>query len=65
MSMSDSCSIWLENEQKTTSTGRSLAGTLYSLPLTVLLTGELGAGKTTFLKGFAEGDYELCKHGKL
>ena len=53
--MSDSCSIWLENEQKTTSTGRSLAGTLYSLPLTVLLTGELGAGKTTFLKGFAEG----------
>lgn len=55
MSIIDSCNIWLENEQKTVSAGRSLAGTLYSVPLTILLTGELGTGKTTFLRGFAEG----------
>lgn len=35
--------------------GKSLASTLYTLPITILLTGELGSGKTTFLNGFSEG----------
>jgi len=37
------------------SAGISLARTLYTFPLTILLTGELGVGKTTFMQGFAEG----------
>jgi len=39
----------------TADAGRSLARTLYDLPCEILLSGELGAGKTTFLKGFARG----------
>lgn len=46
--------IWLSNAESTHSCGRSLAATLYSRPITVLLSGELGSGKTTFLKGFSE-----------
>jgi len=33
----------------------SLAHTLYNTPVTILLSGELGSGKTTFLNGFSEG----------
>ena len=46
--------IWLENTSKTRSAGRYLAHTMYDVPITICLTGELGAGKTTFLQGFAE-----------
>ena len=36
-------------------TGRSLAKSIYPRSLDIVLEGELGAGKTTFIKGFAEG----------
>jgi len=40
--------------EETTALGRSLAAQL-SPPKLVVLTGDLGAGKTTFIKGIAEG----------
>jgi tRNA threonylcarbamoyladenosine biosynthesis protein TsaE len=55
MSIVESSKHWLENHESTDSVGRSLAASLYDLPVTILLRGELGAGKTTFLKGFAKG----------
>lgn len=53
--MKDSATIWLPDAKSTRSAGVSLAATLYRTPLTVTLTGELGAGKTTFLQGFLLG----------
>jgi tRNA threonylcarbamoyladenosine biosynthesis protein TsaE len=55
MSKPDICRISLPDAERTRSCGRSLALSLYLQPLTVLLRGELGAGKTTFLQGFAKG----------
>lgn len=46
--------ITLADASKSRSAGGSLAGTLYGFPVDILLTGDLGAGKTTFLQGFAE-----------
>lgn len=51
---SEIVNLWLPNEQKTRIAGGSLAYTLYGFPLTIFLQGDLGAGKTTFLQGFAE-----------
>lgn len=48
--MIDSVRILLPTEQNTILAGRSLAHTLYTFPVTLFLEGELGAGKTTFLK---------------
>ncbi|MEK7218225.1 MAG: tRNA (adenosine(37)-N6)-threonylcarbamoyltransferase complex ATPase subunit type 1 TsaE, partial [Patescibacteria group bacterium] len=45
----------LPKAENTLHAGASLARTLYGMPLTVLLRGELGAGKTTFFQGFAKG----------
>lgn len=53
--MTDNASIWLSDAKMTHSCGSSLARSLYDLPVTIELTGELGAGKTTFLQGLAEG----------
>lgn len=55
MSIFSSCSSIGKNASETASIGHSLAHSLYRRPLTVLLTGELGAGKTTFAQGFAAG----------
>ncbi|HCI03308.1 MAG: tRNA (adenosine(37)-N6)-threonylcarbamoyltransferase complex ATPase subunit type 1 TsaE [Candidatus Peribacteraceae bacterium] len=51
----DKVSIRLSDAKTTESAGRSLAYSIYQTPLTISLIGELGAGKTTFLQGFAEG----------
>ena len=53
--MSEIIQIRLDNAEKTQIAGESLAHCLYNTPLTILLNGELGAGKTTFLQGFAKG----------
>jgi len=47
--------IWLRDAKNTHFCGKSLADTLYETPITILLIGELGSGKTTFLNGFSEG----------
>lgn len=52
--MDDSVTLWLEDAQKTLSAGASLVHTLYHIPVTIWLKGELGAGKTTFLQGFGQ-----------
>ena len=49
--MTESIKIWLRDEQSTISTSESLARSLYSCPVTILLSGPLGAGKTTFVRG--------------
>ncbi|TSC57677.1 MAG: YjeE family ATPase [Candidatus Peregrinibacteria bacterium Greene0416_19] len=53
--MIDTCNMWLPSAEITGAVGRSLARTLYRFPVTVLLAGDVGAGKTTFLQGFAQG----------
>jgi len=53
--MPEKMQIQLDNAQKTQIAGESLAKSIYNTPLTILLNGELGAGKTTFLQGFAKG----------
>ena len=55
MSIYSDCSITALKSEETVISGRSLANSLYGENLTILLTGELGAGKTTFAQGFAQG----------
>ncbi len=52
--MSENVQLRLENPKKTHFAGISLAKSLYG-PVTILLKGELGAGKTVFLQGLAKG----------
>jgi tRNA threonylcarbamoyladenosine biosynthesis protein TsaE len=53
--MTDTVDIWLSDAKITKFCGSTLAHSLYSPPHDILLEGELGAGKTTFLQGFAAG----------
>lgn len=53
--MYDECIVLASSPQKTALAGRSLAASLSVFPVTVALAGPLGAGKTTFTQGFAEG----------
>lgn len=46
--------VTTRSEEETSRTGRDLAGTL-APGAVVLLTGDLGAGKTAFVRGLAEG----------
>jgi tRNA threonylcarbamoyladenosine biosynthesis protein TsaE len=54
--MFDTCTIQAVDEKQMRKSGHSLACSLYSRSdSTIVLRGELGAGKTTFVQGFAEG----------
>jgi tRNA threonylcarbamoyl adenosine modification protein YjeE len=55
MSSTDAIEIRLGNAEKTTQSGRSLAQSLYGFPAHISLEGPIGAGKTTFVQGFAAG----------
>ncbi len=52
-SMPQTLHITLPNSEATQRAGSSLANTLYTLPVDIFLTGELGVGKTTFVSAFA------------
>ena len=51
-SIIDRCNLWLPDAQSSRVTGQSLASTIYDFPLTIGISGSLGAGKTTVLQGF-------------
>ncbi len=53
--MFDSCTLQAGNDEQMRKIGTSLAQTVYRTPGTIVLRGELGAGKTTFVQGFAKG----------
>jgi tRNA threonylcarbamoyladenosine biosynthesis protein TsaE len=55
MSIVDHCNLKADNVDMMRKVGQSLAKTIYVRPLTILLSGELGAGKTTFVQGLAAG----------
>lgn len=48
-------SLLADTPEKLMFTASTLAKSLYATQTNILLTGELGAGKTTFVKGFAKG----------
>lgn len=58
--MLEKSQIWLANAENTYCCGETLAMTLYK-PVDIYLTGEVGAGKTTFLNGFSNA-LGITKH---
>ena len=60
--MTQNIHLWLQGEEMTRFAGASLSHSLYDIPVTIWLTGELGTGKTTFLQAFAR---ELGVRGVL
>jgi len=55
MSITDHVILHTSRAEDTAKVGFSLASSLYAKEQTILLSGELGAGKTTFVQGFARG----------
>lgn len=55
MSIFETVTLESESALKTRQIAFSLANSLYGRPLTIFVSGELGAGKTTFAQGLAEG----------
>lgn len=55
MSIVDSVVLTIQSPEEMADCGLSLAKSIYQKPLNILFEGELGAGKTTFIKGFARG----------
>ncbi len=55
MSIFDSIQYHSESLQSTKQIAKSMASSLYAEPCTILLSGEMGAGKTVFAQGFAQG----------
>lgn len=53
--MKDPLKIRLKDPEITASCGQSLASSIYTLPVDIVLSGPVGAGKTTFVQGLAKG----------
>lgn len=78
--MTENVHIWLSDAESTEFCGTSLSKTLYSTPVEIGFSGEIGAGKTTFMRGFLYGlgheshvtsptyaleqHYDIAKEGK-
>lgn len=52
--MCETLHLWLADAESTTIAGRELSKTLYTLPIDIYLSGELGAGKTLFTQSLAQ-----------
>lgn len=52
--MKDVTTIWLKDAETTALCGASLSSSLYTIPVDVVLSGPVGAGKTSFVQGFAK-----------